>query len=172
MFLLAFVVGVGGGTYGIGGGAIIAPFCVSAFHLPVYTAEGAALFGTFLTSIAGVVFYSTLPTAKGLFVSPDWALGFLFGIGGFVGMYIGARLQKFIPQIHQGHARDHDCISGVQVYLAVFHALGIPTNDEKIGVDYIEGIIMLRRGKMITGNCWMGFNDTGNPLGHRQLPRD
>jgi len=27
---------------------------------------------------------------------PDLALGTLFGIGGFCGMYIGARLQKFI----------------------------------------------------------------------------
>ena len=98
MFLLAFVVGVGGGTYGIGGGAIIAPFCVTVFHLPVYTVAGAALFGTFLTSVVGVVFYSILPTAKGLLVSPDWVLGFLLGVGGFVGMYIGARLQKFIPQ--------------------------------------------------------------------------
>jgi uncharacterized membrane protein YfcA len=29
-------------------------------------------------------------------VAPDWALGFLFGIGGFGGMYFGARLQKFV----------------------------------------------------------------------------
>jgi uncharacterized membrane protein YfcA len=56
MFLLAFVVGVIGGTYGIGGGAIIAPFCVAVFHLPVYTMAGAALLGTFLTSIVGVFF--------------------------------------------------------------------------------------------------------------------
>jgi len=28
-------------------------------------------------------------------VPPDWALGALFGVGGFCGMYIGARLQKF-----------------------------------------------------------------------------
>jgi uncharacterized membrane protein YfcA len=56
MFVLAFVVGIIGGTYGIGGGAIIAPFCVAVFHLPVYAVAGAALFGTFLTSIAGVFF--------------------------------------------------------------------------------------------------------------------
>ena len=29
---------------------------------------------------------------------PDWPLGFLFGIGGFVGIYLGARCQKFVPQ--------------------------------------------------------------------------
>jgi uncharacterized membrane protein YfcA len=98
MFALAFVVGVIGGIYGIGGGAIIAPFCVAVFHLPVYTVAGAALLGTFLTSIVGVIFYSVLPAANGMSTSPDWALGFLFGIGGFAGMYIGARLQKFVPQ--------------------------------------------------------------------------
>jgi len=98
MLLLAFVVGIIGGTYGIGGGAIIAPFCVAVFHLPVYTVAGAALLGTVLTSIVGVFFYSVLPAANGVSTSPDWALGFLFGVGGFAGMYAGARLQKFVPQ--------------------------------------------------------------------------
>jgi uncharacterized membrane protein YfcA len=98
MFLLAFVVGIIGGTYGIGGGAIIAPFCVAVFGLPVYTVAGAALLGTFLTSIVGVFFYSVLPSQNGVATSPDWILGFLFGAGGFFGMYIGARLQKFVPQ--------------------------------------------------------------------------
>lgn len=98
MFVLAFVVGVIGGTYGIGGGAIIAPFCVAVFQLPVYTVAGAALMGTCLTSIAGVFFYSVIPAQGGLATMPDWPLGILFGAGGFAGMYCGARLQKFVPQ--------------------------------------------------------------------------
>lgn len=98
MFMLAFIVGIIGGAYGIGGGAIIAPFCVAVFHLPVYTVAGAALMGTFLTSIAGLVFYSIMPAKEGLATSPDWLLGFLFGVGGFAGMYLGARFQKFMPQ--------------------------------------------------------------------------
>ena len=99
MFALAFVVGIIGGTYGIGGGAIIAPFCVAVFRLPVYTVAGAALMGTFLTSIAGVFFYSVIPAAStGASCAPDWFLGILFGLGGFAGMYCGARLQKFVPQ--------------------------------------------------------------------------
>jgi uncharacterized membrane protein YfcA len=98
MFALAFVVGIIGGTYGIGGGAIIAPFCVAVFGLPVYTVAGAALMGTFLTSIAGVFFYSVIPAQAGMATQPDWLLGFLFGAGGFAGMYVGARLQKFVPQ--------------------------------------------------------------------------
>jgi uncharacterized membrane protein YfcA len=39
--LLSFIVGIVGGTYGIGGGAIIAPFFVSWFRLPVHTISGA-----------------------------------------------------------------------------------------------------------------------------------
>ena len=54
--------------------------------------------GTFLTSIAGVFFYSIIPAKGGLSTAPDWLLGFLFGAGGFLGMYCGARLQKFVPQ--------------------------------------------------------------------------
>ncbi|RJQ13518.1 MAG: sulfite exporter TauE/SafE family protein [Nitrospiraceae bacterium] len=98
MCFLAFIVGIIGGTYGIGGGAIIAPFCVAVFRLPVYTVAGAALMGTCLTSIAGVAFYSIIPAKEGLATSPDWMLGFLFGAGGFIGMYLGARFQKFVPQ--------------------------------------------------------------------------
>ncbi len=98
MLSLAFVVGIIGGTYGIGGGAIIAPFCVAVFNLPVYTVAGAALMGTFLTSIAGVFFYSVIPVAGELSTKPDWLLGILFGAGGFAGMYCGARLQKYVPQ--------------------------------------------------------------------------
>ena len=100
LFMLTLLVGVIGGTYGIGGGAIIAPFLITIFNLPVYTIAGAALLGTFLTSIAGVVFYTIIApsyAATGLAIAPDWALGALFGLGGFVGMYCGARAQRFIP---------------------------------------------------------------------------
>ena len=98
MFTLAFFVGIIGGTYGIGGGAIIAPFCVAVFQLPVYTIAGAALMGTLITSVAGVIFYSIIPAKSGMVTSPDWLLGALFGAGGFIGIYLGARFQKFVPQ--------------------------------------------------------------------------
>lgn len=96
---LAFIVGIIGGAYGIGGGSILAPFCVAVLKLPVYTVAGAALLGTFLTSIAGVVFYSVIPAQSGLSTTPDWMLGILFGLGGILGMYCGARFQKFMPQV-------------------------------------------------------------------------
>ncbi len=63
-----------------------------------YTVAGAALLGTFLTSLVGVFFYSRLSAAGGVSTSPDWALGFLFGAGGFAGMYLGARMQKYVPE--------------------------------------------------------------------------
>lgn len=100
IFGLSFIVGIIGGIYGIGGGAIISPFLVAVFGLSVHTVAGAALLGTFITSIAGVVFYTLLApiyASSGMTVSPDWALGCLFGIGGAIGIYTGARIQRFIP---------------------------------------------------------------------------
>lgn len=98
VFLLSLVVGIVGGVYGIGGGAIVAPFFVAVLGLPVYTVAGAALMGTFVTSVAGVAFYQAIaPFRPDLAVAPDWALGLLFGIGGAAGMYCGARLQKHLP---------------------------------------------------------------------------
>jgi len=98
IFLLSFIVGIVGGIYGIGGGSIIAPFFITFFGLPVYIVAGAALMGTFITSVAGVAFYQAIaPFYPHLSVAPDWLLGILFGIGGMAGMYLGARCQKFVP---------------------------------------------------------------------------
>ncbi len=98
IFTLSFIVGIIGGIYGIGGGAIIAPFFVTFFRLPVYTVAGAALMGTFITSMAGVIFYRIIaPFYPDMSIAPDWLLGVLFGLGGMAGMYLGARCQKFVP---------------------------------------------------------------------------
>jgi hypothetical protein len=98
VFSLSFIVGIVGGIYGIGGGAIIAPFFVSFFGLPIYTVAGAALMGTFVTSVAGVIFYQAIaPFYPNMSIAPDWLLGALFGLGGIAGMYLGARCQKHVP---------------------------------------------------------------------------
>ena len=97
MLLLAFAVGIIGGVYGIGGGAIIAPVCVALFRLPVHAVAGAVLFGTFTSSLSGVLFYSLVPV-NGVVAPPDWGLGLAFGVGGLLGMYTGARLQRFVPE--------------------------------------------------------------------------
>ncbi len=101
LFALALVVGLISGTYGIGGGAIIAPFVAAIFGLPIYSIAGAALISTFITSVAGVAIYSCLvPFCPRQAVAPDLTLGALFGLGGFCGMYIGARLQKYISGVY------------------------------------------------------------------------
>lgn len=101
IFMMSLVVGIVGGAYGIGGGSIIAPFFVSIFGLHVYTVAGAALMGTFVTSVVGVAFYQLLGAFyAGQAVAPDWSLGILFGLGGMLGMYCGARMQKHVPARH------------------------------------------------------------------------
>lgn len=96
--LISFLIGIAGGIYGIGGGAIMAPFFVAFFNLPVYTVAGAALMGTFVTSVSGVAFYQLLAYYyPGQNISPDWLLGLFFGVGGLCGMYLGAKFQKYFP---------------------------------------------------------------------------
>jgi len=98
LLLLSFCVGVIGGVYGIGGGAIMVPFLVSFFGLPIYAISGASLFATFLTSVAGVAFYSIISWLWQFpWAAPDWGLGCLLGLGGIFGMYCGASLQKHVP---------------------------------------------------------------------------
>ncbi len=104
VFCMSLVVGVVGGIYGIGGGSIIAPFFVAFLGLPVHTVAGAALLGTFVTSIAGVAFFQGIaPLYPSLAVAPDWLLGLLFGLGGLAGTYCGARMQKHVrPDVIKG----------------------------------------------------------------------
>jgi uncharacterized membrane protein YfcA len=100
LFLFTFIIGILGGTYGIGGAAIIAPFLLTFFGLPVYTIAGATLMGNFITSIAGVLFYLILAhfyKNTGISISPDFGLGILFGLGGFMGIYFGAVMQRYFP---------------------------------------------------------------------------
>lgn len=115
IFSLSLIVGAVGGIYGIGGGAIIAPFFVTFFGMPVYTVAGAALMGTFVTSVAGVAFYQAIaPFHPGMSIAPDWLLGVLFGLGGTAGMYLGARCQKHVPA---------KAIKGMLAGIIVFTAL-------------------------------------------------
>ncbi len=96
---LAAAVGVVGGIYGIGGGAIIAPFLVAVMRMPVSMVAGAAMLTTLATSAAGVTVFEALGAATGWgAVRPDWHLGLMFGIGGLAGTYTGARLQRYIPE--------------------------------------------------------------------------
>jgi len=76
--------------------------------------------GTFVTSIAGVAFYIYLsPFYPDMTVSPDWALGILFGIGGAAGMYCGARMQKFVPA-----KAIKSILAGCILFIAIKYILG------------------------------------------------
>jgi len=98
VFWLALLIGVIGGAYGIGGGALMSPILVGTLGLSIHAVAGATLFGTLLTSVVGVALYQFLPAPPGMETRPDWLLGILFGLGGAAGMYLGARTQKHVPQ--------------------------------------------------------------------------
>lgn len=98
MLFFSFLVGVVGTAYGIGGGAFMVPICLTLYRLPVHAIAGATLTATFLTSAIALAAYSWMPAPVGVTTRPDWAMGLAFGVGGLAGAYLGARLQKWVPQ--------------------------------------------------------------------------
>ncbi len=92
---LSLVVGIVGGAYGIGGGALLAPFLVAQFRLPVHSLSAATLFSTLFTAVAALGTYSLLAVhVPTLSVAPNLPIGLSLGFGGMAGMYAGARLQR------------------------------------------------------------------------------
>ncbi len=97
IWALSLLVGTAGGIYGIGGGSILAPILI-ALGYSAYEVAPATLAATFLTSIAGIVTYQILQATHGGAIAPDWALGAFLGAGGFLGSYLGARVQSRLPE--------------------------------------------------------------------------
>ncbi len=97
IFMPSLATGVIGGAYGIGGGAIMVPYCIAVLGLPVYMVAGAALISTWIASVVSTLFYAAGPLSQNVQASPDWLLGILFGLGGVAGIYVGSRLQKIMP---------------------------------------------------------------------------
>jgi len=95
--LLAVIVGIIGGIYGIGGGSILAPILIAVGY-SVYEVAPATLAATFLTSIAGICTYQALQLTHSGAIAPQWVLGAFLGAGGFAGSYCGARLQRRLPE--------------------------------------------------------------------------
>lgn len=93
---VSFLVSIVGTAYGIGGGAILAPFCVSVLGLPVYLVSGAALFSTWINSIIAALVYALFSYKSTINAMPDWMLGALFGLGGMAGIYVGASVQRHV----------------------------------------------------------------------------
>jgi len=94
---LAFVVGIVGGIYGIGGGSILGPILVGT-GMAITRVAPAALASTWVTSMIGVAAYAVIALSTPGTIAPDWSLGILTGIGGLVGGYTGARLQPRLPE--------------------------------------------------------------------------
>jgi hypothetical protein len=97
LWALALIVGVVGGIYGIGGGSLLAPILLGTGFSALEVAP-ATITATFLTSIVGVLTYQLLQLAHGGAVAPEWILGAWLGAGGFAGSYLGARLQRRLPE--------------------------------------------------------------------------
>ena len=85
--VLALLVGVVGGIYGIGGGSILGPILVGT-GMSVATVAPAALASTFTTSLVGAITYGLLAIAVDGAIAPDWVLGVACGVGGLIGGYL------------------------------------------------------------------------------------
>jgi uncharacterized protein len=95
---VSFLVGLVGTAYGIGGGSLMVPLCLSQWRLPLHAIAGATLAATLITSALALAAYAFLPAPPGVAAAPDLALGTLFGLGGLVGGYLGARCQRYLHQ--------------------------------------------------------------------------
>ncbi len=89
---ISFVVGMVGGAYGVGGGALITPILVTTFGLPIYVTASATLLSTFVSSAVGVATYTLMG------YPPNLEVAILFGMGGLAGIYCGARVQRYMPE--------------------------------------------------------------------------
>jgi uncharacterized membrane protein YfcA len=79
------------------GGSLLAPVLL-ALGFSAYEVAPATLTATFLTSIGGIATYQILQATHGGAIAPDWALAAFLGAGGFLGSYLGARLQRHLPE--------------------------------------------------------------------------
>ena len=94
---LAFIIGIVGGIYGIGGGSILGPILVGT-GMAITTVAPAALLSTWATSLVGVATYAAISRVATGQISPDWSLGVATGLGGLAGGWLGASLQPRIPE--------------------------------------------------------------------------
>jgi uncharacterized protein len=96
---VAFVVGIAGGIYGVGGGSLLAPLLLLGGY-SVFEIAPAALLSTMAASVIGLVTYLVLAAVSSgdVSIAPDWTVGVAAGLGGVVGAYIGASLQPHIPE--------------------------------------------------------------------------
>jgi len=66
---------------------------VFEFRQRQYRCKPAGVFVLSLIVGLAAAFYQ----GSGMAVAPNWTLGLSFGVGGMAGMYLGARVQRFVP---------------------------------------------------------------------------
>lgn len=110
---LAFLVGVIGGIYGIGGGSLLAPILVG-MGISVLAVAPATIAVTFITSVIGVIAFALLSLGHDGSIAPEWTLGIALGLGGLAGGFCGARLQGWLPE-----SAIRRTLGGLSVLLAV-----------------------------------------------------
>jgi uncharacterized membrane protein YfcA len=94
--VLALVIGIVGGLYGVGGGSLLGPILVGT-GMPVAIVAPAALLSTVVTSIIGALTFALLSVMTSGAIAPNWPLGIACGLGGLLGGYLGALLQPRMP---------------------------------------------------------------------------
>jgi uncharacterized membrane protein YfcA len=78
--------------------SMISLLSMLAVGYSAYEVAPATLAATFLNSICGIVAYQVLQATHGGAIAPHWGLGAFLGAGGFLGSYLGARLQRRVPE--------------------------------------------------------------------------
>ena len=95
-------------------------FPVSGVETPFWLPPLVALVIALFTSVAGLGFYQLLALHDtGQSVAPNWLLGLYLGVGGFVGMYLGARCQRHVP----GHAIEF-LLGGCTLFVGLRYVAG------------------------------------------------
>ncbi len=92
VFFAGAVAGSISTTFGIGTGFLLVPFYTTVLRLPIYAVASSALLSTLIISAAGTLVYSSLNTT--ISTAPDMTLGILLGIGGVIGGFGSAKLQR------------------------------------------------------------------------------
>lgn len=93
---IAFVAGIVGGIYGVGGGVFTAPVLVLV-GVAVASFAGATILVTLIASVIGIVTFILLASPS--FPSePDWGLGVALGLGGVLGSWSGAKIAPHVPE--------------------------------------------------------------------------
>ncbi|WP_085991459.1 sulfite exporter TauE/SafE family protein [Oceanobacillus senegalensis] len=89
-FLLALVVGMLSGLFGIGGGSVMVPAMILLFGIPTHIATATSMFMIFFVSISGSITHIALGHIA-------WEYVFVFIPGAWIGGKLGAKVNQMLP---------------------------------------------------------------------------